>query len=161
MDAYKKGIRNVNVIPSDTDQFHFQHGELTRNIIGVFYEVYNELGHGFLESVYANAMALALREAGFDARQQAPITVMFRGEIVGDFRADLLVENAVMIELKAAKALEGAHEAQLLNYLRATDIEVGMLLNFGPKPEFKRLAFDNRRKHRPQITRMNADGKER
>ena len=76
---------------------------------------------------------------------------------IGDFRADLLVENIVIVELKAAKTLESAHEAQLLNDLRVTDIEVGMLLNFGPKPEFKRLAFDNTRKRRPQIAQMNAN----
>jgi GxxExxY protein len=140
-----------------TDQRQFKHRELTQKIIGVFYEVYNELGHGFLESVYENAMTLALREAGFDARQQAPIIVRFREQVVGDFRADLLVENAVIVEIKAAKALECAHEAQLLNYLRATEIEVGMLMNFGPKPEFKRLAFDNHRKGRPRIPQMNAD----
>jgi len=102
-------------------------------------------------------MALALRESGLDARQQAPITVHFRGQIVGDFRADLLVDNAVIVELKAAKAMESAYEAQLLNYLRATDIEVGMLINFGPKPEFKRLVFDNSRKGRPPITQMDAE----
>ena len=140
-----------------TDQRQFKHRELTQKIIGVFYEVYNELGHGFLESVYENAMTLALREAGFDARQQAPIIVRFREQVVGDFRADLPVENAVIVEIKAAKALESAYEAQLLNYLRATEIEVGMLMNFGPKPEFKRLAFDNHRKGRSRIPQMNAE----
>jgi GxxExxY protein len=133
---------------------NFKHRELTQRIIGVFYEVYNELGHGFLESVYENAMAIALREAGLAAFQQAPVTVRFRGEIVGDFRADLLVDAAVIVELKAVSAIDPAHEAQLLNYLRATDIEVGLLLNFGPKPQFRRLAFSNERKGRPLI---NAD----
>ena len=141
----------------NAEQRQFKHRELTQKIIGVFYEVYNELGHGFLESVYENAMTLALREARIDARQQAPITVRFRGQIVGDFRADLLVDDAVIVEIKAAKTLESAHDAQLLNYLRATEIEVGMLMNFGPKPEFKRLAFDNRRKGRPPIPQTNAD----
>jgi len=78
--------------------------------------------------------------------QQAPIAVHFRGHVVGDFRADLLVQQTVIVELKAAWAIESAHEAQLLNYLRATEIEVGLLMNFGPKPEFKRLVFDNERK---------------
>lgn len=146
MNGHRSGVETRNVIPMDTDQFQFKHGELTRKIIGIFYEVYNELGHGFLESVYANALALALRQAGIEAVQQAPITVSFRGQIVGDFRADLLVEHAVIIELKAVKALDSTQEAQLLNYLRATEIEVGPLINFGPKPEFKRFAFDNRRK---------------
>ena len=140
----------------NTDLKDFKHRELTQKIIGVFFDVYNELGNGFLESVYENSMALALREAGVDARQQAPVSVSFRGQIVGDFRADLLVQNAVMVELKAAKALDSAHEAQLLNYLKATEIEVGLLVNFGPKPELKRFIFNNERKRvRPQ---MNTDG---
>jgi GxxExxY protein len=99
-------------------------------------------------------MLIALREAGLKAETQVPIAVYFRGNRVGDFRADLMVENAVLLELKAARALDSSHEAQLLNYLRATQIEVGLLLNFGVKPEFKRLAFDNERKIQPQI---NAD----
>jgi GxxExxY protein len=111
-----------------------RHEEVTQKIIGVFYEVYNELGHGFLESVYENAMAIALGEAGLAAVQQAPVTVHFRGQAVGDFRADHLAENAVIVELKAAKAIEGAHEAQLLDCLNPRATEVG--LNFGPKPEF-------------------------
>ena len=129
-----------------TDQKDFKQREVTQKIIGVFYEVYNELGQGFLESVYENAMGIALKEAGLDTVQQAPVTVRFRGQLVGDFRADLLVQRAVIVELKAAKAIDSAHEAQLLNYLKATEIEVGLLLNFGPKPEFKRLVFDNERK---------------
>jgi len=135
----------------DANNPRFKHQELTRKIIGVFYEVYNELGHGFLESVYEAAMLIALREAGLKAEAQVPIAVYFRGNRVGDFRADLMVENAILLELKAARALDSSHEAQLLNYLRATQIEVGLLLNFGIKPEFKRLAFDNERKTQPQI----------
>lgn len=139
----------------NTDQKNFKHRELTQKIIGVFYEVYNELEHGFLESVYQKAMVTGLRDAAIKAAQQAPIMVRFRGELIGDFRADLLVEGAVILELKAASGIEPAHEAQLLSYLRATDIEVGLLLNFGPKPQFKRLVFDNERKNQqPQI---NAD----
>ncbi|MGH9326839.1 MAG: GxxExxY protein [Terriglobia bacterium] len=138
----------------NADNSNFKHQELTRKIIGVYYEVYNELGHGFLESVYENAMMIALREAGLNAVQQAPVTVRFRGAIVGDFRADVLINDAVIVELKAALGIDPAHEAQLLNYLRATEIEVGLLLNFGPKPQFKRLVFANERKARPQI---NAD----
>ena len=128
----------------------FKHGQLTEKIIGVFYEVYNELGHGFLESVYEGAMLIALIESGLKTANQVPTPVWFRGRMVGDFKADILVERAVILELKAARALESAHEAQLLNYLRATDIEVGLLLNFGVKPQFRRLAYDNDRKA-PQI----------
>ncbi len=125
---------------------NFKHSNVTEAIIGTFYEVYNELGHGFLESVYENALALALRERGLKLEQQVATTVFFRGRQVGHFYADLVVEGCVILELKAAKAMEPAHFAQLMNYLKATEIEVGLLLNFGPKPEFKRLAFDNARK---------------
>ena len=134
------------LIHMQADKLGFKHQELTRKIIGVYYEVYNELGHGFLESVYEAAMLIALREAGLKAETQVPIAVYFRGNRVGDFRGDLMVENAILLELKAARALDSFHGAQLLNYLRATEIEVGLLLNFGIKPEFKRLAFDNERK---------------
>src|SRR4029078_1771808 len=123
-----------------------KHRELTRKIIGVFYEVYNELGHGFLESVYQDSMVIALNARGVHACTRIDIPVWFRGTKVGKFEGDVLVENSVLLELKAARALDSAHEAQLLNYLRATDIEVGFLLNFGLKPEFKRLLFDNPRK---------------
>lgn len=137
--------------PPMAEKRGFKHRDLTEKIIGVFYEVYNELGHGFLESVYEGAMLIALIESGLKAAPKVPTPVWFRGRMVGDFKADVFVERAVILELKAGRALESAHEAQLLNYLRATDIEVGLLLNFGVKPQFKRLAFDNDRKA-PQIS---------
>ena len=118
-------------------------GVLTQKIIGVFFEVYNELGPGFLESVYHKSLALALDAAGLSVRSRIDIPVWFRGHQVGHFEGDILVEQCVLLELKAARALDSSHQAQLLNYLRATDIEVGLLLNFGRKPEFKRLVFDN------------------
>jgi GxxExxY protein len=124
----------------------FKHGELTDKIIRVFYDVYRELGHGFLESVYEKSMLIALREANIGVQFRLPIDVSFRGQVVGTFEGDLLVENVVLLELKASRAIDSAHEAQLLNYLRATNVEVGLLLNFGPKPEFRRLAYDNARK---------------
>lgn len=124
----------------------FGHAELTQGIIGTFYEAYNELGHGFLESVYENSLCIALRDKGFEALQQISIPVSFRGQLVGDFQADLLVDKLVMLELKSCRAIEQAHLAQLLNYLKATEIEVGLLLNFGPRPEFKRVVFGNERK---------------
>ena len=123
-----------------------KHEGTTEKIIGAFYEVYNELGHGFLESVYAESMTIAMRAAGLKVIQQAPIAVYFRGQLVGDFRADLLANDEVIVELKAGRAIESASEAQLLNYLRATRVEVGLLMNFGPKAEFKRFIFDNERK---------------
>ena len=119
---------------------------LTQQIIGVYYEVYNELGSGFLESVYQKSLAFALESAGLKVCSRIDIPVWFRGHQVGQFEGDLLVEQCILLELKAARALGSAHQAQLLNYLRATEIEVGLLLNFGPKPEFKRVAYDNSRK---------------
>jgi GxxExxY protein len=130
----------------NTDTHRFKHGETTQKIIGVFYEVYNELGHGFLESVYEKSLEVALNSMGVQVCRQIEIPVHFRGHQVGIFTADMLVEKCVLLELKAARALDSSHTAQLLNYLRATDIEVGLLLNFGLKPEFKRLLFDNPRK---------------
>jgi GxxExxY protein len=117
--------------------------ELIYKIIGVYYEVYNELGHGFLESVYQKSLGLALQSAGLNACWPIAIPVWFRGQQVGQFEADMLVEKCVLLELKALRALDRSHEAQLRNYLRATDIEVGLLLNFGLRPEFRRLLFSN------------------
>jgi GxxExxY protein len=118
----------------------------TNRILKVFYEVYNELGGGFLESVYHKAFALALRQAGFAVSVRVPIPVRFRGVSVGDFIADITVDERVLLELKAVSALDKAHEGQILNYLRATDFETGLLLNFGPRPQFKRLVLENRNK---------------
>lgn len=123
-----------------------KHWEMCNKIIGVFYDVYNELGHGFLESVYQKSLLIALDSAGLHSCSPIEIPVWFRGVRVGKFEADVLVENSVLLELKVARCLDHTHQAQLLNYLRATEIEVGLLLNFGAKPEFKRLLFDNSRK---------------
>jgi GxxExxY protein len=123
-----------------------RHYALTQRIIAVFYEVYNELGHGFLESVYHKSLFLALKETGLTVHSPVDIPVWFRGHQVGRFEGDMVVEKCVLLELKAARALDSSHKAQLLNYLRATDIEIGLLLNFGVKPEFKRLIYDNPRK---------------
>ena len=127
----------------------FRHSELTKRIIGCFFDVYNELGFGFIESVYENSLSIALRENGFQIHQQIAIPVWFRGKQVGDFDADIMVDRLVLLELKTARAIESAHLAQLMNYLKATEIEVGLLLNFGPKPEFKRAVFGNDRKATP------------
>jgi len=124
----------------------FRHSELTQAIIGCFYDVYNELGFGFIESVYENSLSIALRAKGFEVHQQIAIPVWFRGTQVGDFDADVMVNRLILLELKTARAIESAHLGQLMNYLKATEIEVGLLLNFGPKPEFKRLVFGNDRK---------------
>ncbi len=139
----------------NADTRGLKHKELTETIIGVFYEVYNELGHGFLESVYERAFEVALTWKGFNVLRQIQIPVWFRGQKVGDFVADVLVEKCVLLELKAARTLDSSHEAQLLNYLRATEIEVGILFNFGIKPEFRRLAFDNSRKQVQHIVEIS------
>ena len=124
----------------------FKHKEITEKIIQGFYEVYNDLGNGFLESVYEHALSIVLIGYGLHVERQKEISVHFRGHVVGDFRADLIVDNRVIVELKAVRSLDPIHEAQLINYLKATDIEVGLLLNFGSKPQFKRLIYDNKRK---------------
>jgi len=122
------------------------HKDLTESIIGIFFDVYNKLGHGFMETVYENAMLQALRAAGYKAENQVSIPVYFQGQPVGDFRADILVNDLILIELKAVRFLDNAHKTQTQNYLRATRIEVALLMNFGPKPQFKRLVFENRLK---------------
>jgi GxxExxY protein len=128
---------------TDEEQVQGKHDELTKRIIGVFYEVYNELGSGFLESVYRESMRLALLQAGFAAVTEVAIPVSFRGEVVGIFRADLIVNDTVLVELKACDSLIHEHVSQTLHYLRATSIEVALLMNFGPSPRFKRLVMDN------------------
>lgn len=123
-----------------------KHGDITDKIIKAFYKVYNTLGYGFLEKVYENALILELQQVGLQVSQQQPIKVYYNTQQVGDYYADIVVENVVIIELKVADAICEAHEAQLVNYLKATEIEVGLLLNFGPAPQFKRKIFDNNNK---------------
>jgi GxxExxY protein len=123
-----------------------KHWQLCHDIIEVFHTVYNELGFGFLEAVYEEALALALTEAGYTVTRQVPVPVWFRGKCIGQYKADLIVNGDVLLELKAARILDSSHDAQSLNYLRATEIEVALLLNFGPKPHFKRFVFENTRK---------------
>jgi GxxExxY protein len=134
-----------------TDEHGLKHRDVTSLVIRVFFQVYNELGVGFLESVYVEAMDLALSQAGLSTQRELPLAVTFRGHVVGRFRADLVVEKRVLVEAKACPRLHPAHEAQLLNYLRATVLEVGLVLNFGPRPQFRRLLFDNAlKKHPPE-----------
>jgi GxxExxY protein len=130
----------------ERESFSGIHSRITDPVIRIFYDVYNELGAGFLESVYQAAFGLALREAGLQVESQVPLPVYFRGHIVGEFRADLVINQAVLLELKATQSLDRSHEAQVLNYLKATPLEVGLLLNFGPKPQFKRIVLDNDQK---------------
>jgi len=123
-----------------------KHRDVTEQIIKAFYAVYHVLGYGFLENVYENALAIELRKMGLQVVQQAKIAVYYAGEVVGEYLTDLLVAGVVIVEIKAVRILAEEHEAQLLNYLRATPYEVGLLLNFGPKPSFKRRVYDNTRK---------------
>ena len=126
--------------------FDGKHSELTEKIIGAFYKVYNTLGYGFSEKVYENALVIELKKLGLKVEQQASIRVFYDGKNVGDYVADVLVEERVLLELKAARMLTGEHEAQLLSNLKATPIEVGLLLNFGHKAEFIRKVYDNQHK---------------
>ena len=129
------------------EQVKLKHGDITDKILHAFYKVvYPQLGYGFLEKVYENAMVIASIALGLKVQQQVNIPVFFQGQVVGEYFADLVVEDCVIVELKAVNHLLLEHEAQLLNYLRATPYEVGLLLNFGPKPTFTRKAFDNSRK---------------
>lgn len=122
------------------------HKELTGSILKLFYEVYNELGYGFLEKVYQNALFNELKNNGFEVESQKQIKVYYKNIEVGEYYADLIVNDKVILELKATEAITEAHEFQLLNYLKSTNIEVGLLLNFGKKPEFCRKVFQNYRK---------------
>ncbi len=127
----------------------FPHQELTKSIIGIYYDVYNELGYGFLEKVYQNAMIIELKSRGYTIENQKKISVIYKNEIVGDYIPDIIVNNSVIIELKCVEYIVECHESQLLNYLKATDCEVGLLLNFGKDPQFIRKIFTNNlKKHK-------------
>ena len=130
----------------DTENQDTKYKELTEKIIKIFYRVYNKLGYGFLEKIYENAMMIEFKKEGIPSVSQFSINVLYENEIIGEYFADILVDNKVIVEIKAAKSLAVENEAQLLNYLKATDMEVGLLLNFGNRPEVKRKIFDNFRK---------------
>ena len=126
-----------------------EHQELTKTIIGCAYKVYNKMGFGFLENVYEKCLLIELQKENLKAESQKAITVKYDNQVVGDYIADIIVEDKVIIELKAAESICEEHEAQLTNYLRATDIEVGLLVNFGKKPQIKRKVFNNELKNNP------------
>lgn len=119
---------------------------VTGMILHAFYDVYHELGYGFLENVYQNALYKELKRRGLECEPQKKIEVFYKGEVVGLYYADILVEGVVILELKAVQDISPAHEAQLINYLKATGIEVGLLLNFGPEPTFRRKVFSRKQK---------------
>lgn len=123
-----------------------KHENITAVILKSFYKVYNTLGYGFLEKVYQNSLLLELVHQDLSVQKQRQINVFYLGQQVGEYYADLIVNDVVIIELKAHECIIEEHENQLINYLKATEIEVGLLLNFGPKPEFKRKVFENQRK---------------
>jgi GxxExxY protein len=120
--------------------------EKTDKILKAFFNVYNILGYGFLEKVYQNALLIELNKYGLHCENQRPIKVYYENNLVGEYYADIIVDGCVILELKAAEALCEEHEYQLVNYLKATEIEIGLLLNFGKKPEFKRKIFTNDKK---------------
>ena len=120
-----------------------KHEEITQEIIKAFYKVYNALGYGFLEKVYLNALLIELLEVGFQVEKQRKIEVFYSGKLVGEYYADIMVNSIIILELKAHECILEEHENQLINYLKATEVEVGLLLNFGKKPEIKRKVFDN------------------
>ena len=126
----------------------YLHQDLTEQIIKCFYDVYNELGYGFLEKVYERSMMIELAQHGLSCRSQCPIEVLYKTEFVGEYFSDIIVENCIIIEVKAAETLVEAHELQLINHLKATSIEIGLLLNFGKKPGIRRKIFTNDRKER-------------
>ena len=125
-----------------------EYEDLTEEIINVFYEVYHLLVYGFLEKIYVNAMCAEMRRRGIKFVSQFPVSVIFKGEVMGDYIADFVVGGKVVVEIKAIRELGEADERQLLNYLRCTDKEVGLLLNFGEKPQIKRKVYDNELKRK-------------
>ncbi len=127
---------------------NFKHSDLTKKIIKAFYNVYNELGYGFLEKVYEKAMMLELKEIGLNCKRQQAIEVKYKNQNIGDYYADITVNNHVIIELKAVKNIIKEHEIQLVHYLKATDIEVGLLLNFGPEPQIVRRVLTKEYKNK-------------
>jgi GxxExxY protein len=140
------------------DSRGLKHGDLTEKLIGVFFAIHNELGHGFLESVYEQAFSVMLAEFGIFFERQIAVPVWFHGKQIGEFRADLLVDRKVLVELKTGRDIDLAWEKQLLNYLRATEIEVGLLFNFGPNAQFRRYVFENERKN-PRDQRESVEKK--
>ena len=128
---------------------HYKHEALTEEIIKAFFKVYNTLGYGFLEKVYENALAYELRRRNLSVSQQIPITVFYETVEVGHYVADMVINDLVILEIKSAEKIIKAHDAQLLNYLRSTNIEVGLVLNFGPKPQISRKVYETARHRKP------------
>jgi GxxExxY protein len=126
--------------------FQGKHSDLSDKIIKVFYEIHNELGYGFSEKIYQKAFGIALRQIGLKVDEQVPIKVYFRGQEIGEYFVDMVINDVILLELKAVAHIIEEHEAQLLNYLKSTEVEVGYVMNFGKSAEFKRKVLDNDRK---------------
>ncbi len=139
-------MREIGAAGPKRKPFEGKHAELSEEIIRVFFQVHTELGFGFSEKVYQAALAMALQEAGLKVEEQCPIRVYYHRKTVGEFFADMIVNDAVLLELKSCGGILDEHEAQLLNYLKATEFEVGYILNFGKSATFKRKILDNERK---------------
>jgi GxxExxY protein len=138
----------ISYVSEPGQDSNYLHSELTGQVIRLFFKVYNKLGSGFLEKVYEHALIIELKKAGIPFLQQAPINVFYDSTKIGLYYADLLIDEKVIVEIKACEYLLETHEAQLVNYLKATEIEVGLLLNFGPEPEIKRRLLSNAFKNR-------------
>jgi GxxExxY protein len=137
------------------------HAEITGRILDVYFAVLNELGTGYLEKIFLRALVIALNDAGLRVVSNVPLSVWFRGFLIGEFEADLVVEEVVLVEIKAKPALDGGDQAQVINYLRCSTLEVALLLNFGPKADFKRLLYTNDRKSARPIPHRAPDGADR
>jgi len=153
-----RSLNSTSIPGIYADERGLKHRELTERLMGIYFTLYNELGDGFLESVYEQAFPVVLAENNILFERQIAIPVWFHRIQIGEFRADLLVEKKVLIELKTGRDIDSAWEKQLLNYLRATDIDVGLLFNFGPTPQFRRYACENDRKN-PRNPPESADKK--
>ncbi|MFY8213037.1 MAG: GxxExxY protein [Flavobacterium sp.] len=130
---------------------NFPHQELTKTIIGIYYDVYNEMGHGFLEKVYQNSMIVELQSRGLKVESQKKINVFYKQVVVGEYIPDIIVNNSVIVELKCVEYFNESHQAQLINYLKSTECEVGLLLYFGNDPQFIRKIYTNNLKKRIKI----------
>ncbi len=127
---------------------NYKHSEITEKIIKAYYQVYNQLGYGFLEKIYERAMMIELPKHGLKCERQKNIKVFYHETEIGNYYADIIVEDCIIIELKAVETIAPEHEVQIVNYLKATEIEIGLLLNFGPKPQFRRRVFSNHNNHK-------------
>ena len=134
---------------------NFKHSDISEKIIKAFYNVYNELGYGFLEKVYEKAMMIELKDLGLERKRQQAVEVLYKNQNVGDYYPDIIVEDNVIVELKAVKNIIDEHEIQLVNYLKATDIEVGLILNFGPKPQITRRVLT--KEYKSKIKKIDDD----